>query len=196
MSESLIGNIEFINLSNGGITLFEWKPPNSFKSFILDIKTIRKENTMDDIFFHVNKGPMKIVQIKKGPLELTTGGLKSVQFQCLEALLEIIHQKFNKIYDIKTILSYGNVSENIFSGFKVDIEEILTNFHDLGVVKKVDVLCRVCGKVLPLYIKKNVILESEDFPVPIVYSHRGHAIVCYIDQQFKVRGVELVNITG
>ena len=68
------------------------------------------------------------------------------------------------------------------------------NIDDL--IKKVDVFCRVCKKTLLLYVKKSTIEKETSFPVPLVFNHKGHAVVTYIDQNFVVRGVELVNITG
>ena len=41
-----------------------------------------------------------------------------------------------------------------------------------------------------------MIENADSYPVPIVYVHEGHAILCFIDQNFHHRGVELVNITG
>ena len=41
-----------------------------------------------------------------------------------------------------------------------------------------------------------MIEQADSFPVPIVYHHEGHATLCYIDKNFEVRGVELVNTTG
>ena len=54
----------------------------------------------------------------------------------------------------------------------------------------------VCNQVLPLVVKRSFILSADSYPVPLVYTHKGHAILCFIDKNFDVRGVELVNITG
>ena len=56
--------LEFINISNEEFTLFEWKPAKSMRRFDLDLNIV-KENLIDDIFFHKDKGNMKIVYIKK-----------------------------------------------------------------------------------------------------------------------------------
>ena len=76
------------------------------------------------------------------------------------------------------------------------MEHIIENFQHLDLVKKVDVLCRVCKATLPMYVKKSIIEEETSFPIPLVYIHKGHAIVTYIDQDFVVRGVELVHINS
>ncbi|UCC19600.1 MAG: hypothetical protein JSV62_16115 [Promethearchaeota archaeon] len=187
--------IEFINISNEKFTLFEWKPESSFRRFDLDLNIV-KENPISNIFFHRDKGNMKLVYIRKNNLIYTVGASPVVQYQLLEALLEHIDLKFNEIFEVGVILSYGDFSPGLFHEFKGIIEDIIKNFADLDLVKKIHVECRVCGSVLPLFVKKSFIENAESYPVPIVYSHKGHAILCFIDKDFQHRGVELVNITG
>ena len=187
--------LDFINISNEKFTLFEWKPVRSLRRFDLDLNIV-KENPISDIFFHRDKGNMKLVYIRKHNLIYTVGASPAVQYQLLEALLEYVDLKFNEIYDVDVILSYGELSPGLFNKFKGTIEDIIRNFADLGLVKRIHVECRVCGTVLPLFVKKSFIENAESYPVPIVYSHRGHAILCFIDQKYHHRGVELVNITG
>ena len=134
----------------------EWKLPGSFKSFILDMNII-KENKVSDIFFHINKGNLKIVHIRKHNLIYSVGSSKEVQYQILEALLEEIDKQFNEKYDLDVILSFSNTNAAIFKPFKQEIEQIIENFHSLHLVKKVDVLCRVCKATLPMYVKKSII---------------------------------------
>lgn len=187
--------LEFINISNEKFTLFEWKPERSFRRFDLDLNIV-KENPISDIFFHRDKGNMKLVYICKNNLIYTVGASPAVQYQLLEALLEYIDLKFNETYDIETILSYGEISPGSFNEFKGIIENIIINFADLELVKRIQVECRVCNTILPLFIKKSFIENAESYPVPIVYNHKGHAILCFIDKNYQHRGIELVNITG
>ena len=196
MKYSLTDRISFFNISRGGVTLFEWKPPRSFKSFLLDLNII-KQNKTDDIFFHIDKGNLKIAYIRKKNLIYSAGTeALEVQFQVIEALIEHVIIEFNEIYDIDVILSYSDVTPTIFSPFKMNMIEILDNFNDFNLIQKVDVFCRVCDKTLPLFVKRSFIDKAESYPAPIVYKHKGHSIICYIDKNFIVRGVELVNITG
>ena len=195
MSMDIKDQIQFINITGEDLVLFEWKPPRSFKSFILDMNII-KENKVSDIFFHINKGNLKIVHIRKHNLIYSVGASKEVQYQILEALLEEIDKQFNEMYDLDVILSFSNTNAAIFKAFKQEIEQIIENFHNLHLVKKVDVLCRVCKATLQMYIKKSIMENETSFPVPLVYIHKGHAIVTYIDQDFVVRGVELVHINS
>ncbi|TFG09050.1 MAG: hypothetical protein EU539_00630 [Promethearchaeota archaeon] len=195
MLKELEKHLQFVDISNEDMSIFEWKPPRSFKSFLLDLNIVKK-NKANDVFFHIDKGNMKIVHIRKNNLIYTIGSDKSVQFQILEALLEKIDEEFHDMYDIEVIFSYGNTTSAIFKAFKQEIERIIEEFPTSDLIKKVDVHCRVCKTILPLYIKKSIMKEALSFPIPIVYNHKGHALVCYIDQDFVVRGVELVNITG
>ncbi|MFW9901655.1 MAG: hypothetical protein ACFFDY_10230 [Candidatus Thorarchaeota archaeon] len=187
--------LEFINISNEKFTLFEWKPPRSMRRFDLDLNIV-KENPTSDIFFHKDKGNMKIVYIRSHDLLYTVGASPKVQYQLLEALLEYIDLKFNEMYDVKVILSYGDFSPGLFNGFNGQIENIIKNFADFDLVKRIQVECRACNAVLPLFVKRSVIENAESHPVPIVYNHKGHAILCFIDRNYQHRGVELVNITG
>ena len=195
MSREIKDHIEFANISSEDLILLEWKPPRSFKSFILDMNII-KENKVSDIFFHINKGNLKIVHIRKHNLIYTVGSSKEIQFQILEALLEEIDKQFNEIYDINVILSYNNTTPAIFKPFKEKIDRIIEEFPALNLIKKVDVFCRVCKATLPLYIKKSIKDQETTFPVPVVFTHKGHSIVTYIDKDFVVRGVEVVHTTG
>jgi len=187
--------LEFINISTEKFTIFEWKPERSFRRFDLDLNIV-KENPISGIFFHRDKGNMKLVYIQKHNLIYTVGASPAVQYQLLEALLEYVDLTFNEMYEVETILSYGDFSLGLFNEFIEIIEDIIKNFSDLDLVKRIQVECKVCGKVLPLFVKKSIIENAESYPVPIVYSHRGHAILCFIDKNFHHRGVELVNITG
>ncbi len=74
--------LEFINISNDEVTLFEWKPEKSYRRFDLDLNIV-KENPVGDIFFHKDKGNMKIVHIRKKSLIYTFGASIKVQFQLL-----------------------------------------------------------------------------------------------------------------
>ena len=187
--------LEFFNISKEDFTLFEWKPERSFRRFDLDLNIV-KQNPIKDIFFHRDKGNMKIVYIRKGDLIYTVGSSPEVQFQLLEALIEHIDSEFNETYNLEVIMSYGDFTPTIFNGFMEIVDGIITNFGNLDLVRRIQVECRVCNTVLPLFVKKSFIENAESYPVPIVYKHKGHAILCFIDQNFQHRGVELVNITG
>lgn len=195
LSEILLNNLEFINFSTDDFSIYEWKPPRSFKSFILDLNVVRL-NPVDNIFFHMSRGNMKIVHIRQEGIIYTVGSTNVVQFQLLEALIEKLSILFHEIYDVKYILSYGNFDISIFRDFNKHLEGIIRNFDNLGLVKTINVKCMVCNSMKQLIVKKSFIQNAESYPVPLVYMHDGHAILCFIDKNYDVRGVELVNITG
>ncbi|MFX1459847.1 MAG: hypothetical protein ACFFBT_10305, partial [Promethearchaeota archaeon] len=157
---------------------------------------ILKQNPSRDIFFHLHKGNMKIAYIRMENLIYSAGSNTEIQFQLLEALIEEVSKKFNERYDVKSYLSFGKFSSNMFDSFRPFVENIIHNFKSLNLVKQINVPCMVCDNILPLLIKRSSIDNAESHPVPIVYIHSGHAILCFIDRNFDVRGVELVNVTG
>lgn len=162
---------------------------------MLDLNIVKKYAT-SNVFFHIDKGNSKIVHIKDGQVIYTIGSTNNVQYQLLEALLEYIVKRFNEMFDLDVILTYENVNSNMFKNFKNEVEHVIENFNDLELIETIKAQCRVCDKVLPIHVKKSFIENSEDFPVPLVYEHAGHAILIFIDRNFDVRGVELVNTTG
>jgi hypothetical protein len=195
LSDILTENLEFINFSTDEFSIYEWKPPRSFKSFVLDLNVVRL-NPVDNIFFHMSRGNMKIVHIRQEGIIYTIGSTNKIQFQLLEALIEKISIVFHEIYDVKYILSYGNFDISIFRDFNKHLEEIIRDFDNLNLVRTISVPCMVCKTPKKLIVKKSFIENSESYPVSLVYMHDGHSILCFIDKNYDVRGVELVNITG
>jgi len=191
----VLQNLEFINISTDKFSIFEWKPPRSFKSFILDLNIV-KQNPVSNIFFHIFKGNMKIVHIRLKNIIYTAGSNNEVQFQLLEALIERVSVVFNEIYDIESYIKYDNFSATILSPFKEEVDNIINNFNSLNSVMDLKVPCMVCNTVLPVIVKRSFIENAESYPVPLVYNHKGHAILCFIDKNYDIRGVELVNVTG
>ena len=193
---SIRRDLKFVNISNDKISLVEWKATGSFKSYILDMTTIR-ENKVNDVFFQINKGNMKILYVIKNDIIFVIGAEEgSLQHQILETLLECIIEKFHDRNDIISKLSIKNITSDAFTSFKYDIEDIIEKFGDLELVKTVSVQCKVCKSVFPLTIKKNIIENASSFPVHVVCVHNGHGIICYIDKDFKVRGVGSINFAG
>jgi hypothetical protein len=191
----VLQNLEFINISTDQFTIFEWKPPMSYKSFILDLNIV-KQNPVSNIFFHIFKGNMKIVHIRLKDIIYTAGSNNEVQFQLLEALIERVSEVFNERYDIESYIKYDNFSTTVLNPFKEEIDSIIENFNTLDTVVELKVPCMVCNGILPIIVKRSFIDNAESYPVPLVYNHKGHAILCFIDKNYDIRGVELVNITG
>jgi hypothetical protein len=139
---------------------------------------------------------MKIVHIRLKNLIYTAGSNNEVQFQLLEALIERVSEVFNEIYDIESYIKYDNFSTTVLNPFKEEIDKIIDNFNALKRVVELKVPCMVCNGILPIIVKRSFIDNAESYPVPLVYNHKGHAILCFIDKNYDIRGVELVNITG
>jgi len=190
----LRSHLIYFNISREDHTIFEWEPQNSNRSYILELNYIWK-NVIEDVFFHIERNNEKFVYIKKDNLIFTISSANRIQYQTLEAIIEQIVDIFKETYDIEVIFSF-DVSSKYFKPFQNNIEDLLINFYTLGVIKKVDILCKVCGKLLPLVVKTKIIDESKNFPVPIVYRHDGHAIICFIDKNFVLRGVKQVVVSG
>ena len=192
---SIKRDLKFVSISNDKISIVEWKAPGSFKSYVLDMHTIR-ENKVNDVFFQLNKGGMKILYVRKDDVIFVIGAQNGIQQQILETLLECIIEKFHERNDIISKLSIKNITSDAFTSFKYDIEDVIETFGDLELVKTVSVQCKVCKSVFPLTIKKNIIEKAASFPVHVVCVHNGHGIICYIDKDFKVRGVGSINFAG
>ncbi len=186
--------IYFIHFGTKEYIYFSWKSKIRPKAFIFDY-AIARDTTISDIFFHLNKGDIKIAYIKKNDLVFIIGADRSVQFQILEALLENLSEKFNEIYGdvLKEIFEIG--TEDFFKDFITKIEQsIKTIPSQIG--KIINTHCRVCNKYVNIYVKNSLIEDAEDYPVTLVYNHGGHSLLLYIDADFKVRGAEIVAITG
>ncbi len=191
----VIDRLSYINISRESDTIFEWKPDGSQKSYVLELNYIRK-NEINDVYFHIERNNMKFVHIRKKNIIYTISSLETLQFQILEALLEQIFRKFNETFDVEVIFSFGNVTLTYFNHFKDILKDFLDEFYSLNLVKKIDIFCKICNKLLPLYVKRSVIENSRNFPVPIVYRHEGHSTICFIDKNFELRGTKPVVVTG
>ena len=195
INKDLEDSIKFINISNREYSLFEWKPKNSLKRFDLELNII-KQNPYDNLFFHRNRGNMKIAYIKKDYLIYSIGASPETQFQVLEAMLEHIELHFNNVYDPKIILSYGHFTSTVFRGFNKVVKDMFNDFKSLHLVEETLIPCPVCKDVFIMYIKRSSIENAKQFPLPIVYIHKGHPIICYIDRHYHNRGVGIVDISG
>ena len=95
LSNNIKENLGFFNISTEEFTLFEWKPPRSYKSYILDLN-ILKQNPASDVFFHIDKGNLKIAHIRIDNLIYSAGANIEMQFQLLESLIEQVSKNFHE----------------------------------------------------------------------------------------------------
>ncbi|MFX1259241.1 MAG: hypothetical protein ACFFAN_15410, partial [Promethearchaeota archaeon] len=150
---------------------------------------------MKNIFYCIPKADIKLVYYLEDDAVFSIGSNSEIQSQLLEALLEHLIEKFYDMYDKSLFKScYGDVC-NIFDGFSSVLEDSLKNYERLDLIETSLVNCKACKKTIVVIIKKSLVEKSERTHTPLVYNHSGHALLLYIDKQFKVRGQELVDIS-
>ena len=186
--------IYFIHFGTQENIYFSWKSKYSPKAFIFDY-TIAKDAIKSEIYFHLNKADVKIVYQKKNNFIYIIGGHISVQFQILEALLDHLSKRFMEIYGDVLFFIFDIGTDDFFKDFISKIEDTIKKIpNQVGTI--IRAYCRICGKYVNVYVKKSMIEDAEDYPVALVYMHHGHSLLLYIDADFKVRGAEIVSITG
>lgn len=190
-SQLLTDKVQFFYVITKKSILFEWKKIDSFRNYKIMVDLI-KTNTYNNHFFRFEDGVIRIISILKKNIVYAIGAKVEVQSQLVESLLDVLIEEFLETYDLDVLLTFDIVNSKIFKDFNSIFEELLHNFNDLKLVKSVKVLCNVCKKPFTLIIKKKIIKNSDTYPIPIVFNHRGHSIICYIDQDFKSRGTREV----
>ena len=192
---NLEGLIQYVDIGkNDNLDLVRWKGRNS-KVFPLDVLTAR-QNAKDEYFQHIEKSDYRMTYIKKNEIIFLISSDQNVQFQSLEAILEEVMKEFFEGYaDIinDPVLLSGMVSS--FTGFKSLIPETF-NEAIQNRVKWLEVNCKICQNVKPICIRKTLVTESKSFPVSLVFEHEGHGLLIYIDRHFRLRGQEIVQISG
>ena len=196
LNTDLMKTVYFINIGRyrHDDNYFEWTSPSNPKSTFFEIKGARNA-PFKDIFFCLNKPDIKLVYYVKEETVFTIGAHTEVQSLLLETMLEYLIEQFFKTYDESMLMScYGDTC-HIFNGFSSIIRETLNNFNKLDLYTTALVHCKGCNKTIKLVIKKSLVENSHKPTVPIVYVHGGHAVLVYIDKQYKVRGNELVSLS-
>jgi len=192
---SFRSKLTFINIFSELCDFFEWKPANVFSSAILD-QTTMKQNLIENEFFQIHKGANKVLYTRNDGIYYSIGAKSELNNQLLEALLEYIIKIFNKKYNLEEFKSYAMIHHSVFEDFRAKLNIVLDNFVELELVKEVSVPCKVCKKNFQLIVKASDIEKSDRWPVPIVTVHEGHALLCYIDRDFKCRASGKVKFAG
>jgi len=197
-SEKIYSSIFFLNISkkiqNGYEDYVSWKNPElSGQKGFLDLIIIKNMQKMPGVFNHLHKGDLKICFYLENDILYTVCGSGEIQFQILEAIIEDVIIQFKLFYQ-QLKENYKLAFEGLLDGFKTQIVEIIKNIATK--VKLVHCFCSACNTTISLYVKKSLIeANNVQFPVSIAYIHNGHASLVYLDRNFYVRGIEIINIT-
>ncbi|MFO8019540.1 MAG: hypothetical protein R6U96_13015 [Promethearchaeia archaeon] len=177
-------------------TFYEWKSKNFNKSISFIVHSTRSAPERD-IFYTINKKDYKAVYYIPEDIDavFTIGADPDIQSVILEALLEYLHNKFFEMYEGSLLTACYGERCDIFNGFTDVLLDSFRNFRELDLVKATRVNCKACKKNMQVYIKKSLIENASQFPVPIVFVHSGHALLIYIDRQYKTRGTGLVSLS-
>lgn len=194
----LIDDVYFVNIGSADRddNFFKWKNIDYYKSTVLELKLIRSA-PIKDIFYCITKPDVKIVYYIHNETHtvFSIGSKPEIPSHLLEALIEFFIKEFFDMYDTSLLNScYGN-SCDIFSHFTKVIQSTLKDFYNLDLIKTALVICKACNKTIPVVIKKSDIEKSPKSNIPIVYIHAGHALLIYMDKNYKIRGSELVSIS-
>lgn len=197
ISTSILEQVFFMNIGpyqRDNETFFEWKSSNFYKNTMFEVRLTRNA-PFKNIFYCISKSDIKLVYYVKNETVFTIGAHPDVQSLLLEAVLEYLVDIFFDTYDESLLMTcYGDVC-NIFDGFKATVLQVFENYRDYDLIKASFVTCKACQKTIQVIIKKSIIENSTKPTTPVVYVHSGHAILVYVDKQFKVRGSELVSVS-
>jgi len=174
--------------------LFRWMGHNG-TVFRLDINSTRKI-AQENFYLHLERTDRRMVFISKNNIKFLIISDNSVQFQLLEAYMEeIIDRFFNSYKEICQNPVLLRSMSNAFGGFAVLLPKI---FEDAckNRIKGIVAYCAICKRKHDVIVRKTLITEADHHPVSLVFEHQGHGLLIYIDSHFRVRGQEVVQITG
>ena len=191
--------IECVNISNkfsnGFEELYNWVNSDFQESkYKLHIIQIRSNKITEDIYYHGIKNGLKCCYILKNKKLFMIGANVDVQFHILEAILEGIIERFNVFYSEKLKKYEGGIVSK-FKEFDEKTFKIITSISEK--VTLIRTHCPACNDYVKIYIKHSLIENPpKGYPVSVVYINKGHGLLLYIDANFKVRGSEIVDVTG
>ncbi len=198
--KTIPSNIYFISIYKDNNTIFNWKSENCVKHFFFDLLNTQQTGLTKriDIYHHIDKGDVKIVYLKSSKMNLTfiAGANEELQFQILEALLDYLQEQFLIKYGtlLENLGEQGTGNNKLFNDFNSVIENSLTNFQTLNLITFTTLFCNACKANHTLAVKKSLIQKAKGGNIPLVYTHSGVTLLVYLDHEFNVRGVEIVNL--
>ncbi len=198
--KSIPSKIYFISVYKDNNAIFNWKSENCVKHYFFDVLNIQQTGLIKriDIYHHIDKGDVRIVYLKSSKMNLTyiAGAGEEIQFQILEALLDYLQEQFLVKYGslLEQLGEQGTADNKLFNDFNSIVEDSLTNFESLKLITFTNLFCNACKANHTLAVKKSLINKARGGNIPLVYTHSGVTILVYLDHEFNVRGVELVNL--
>lgn len=186
--EKLIFYIDISTIKNTDI--FRWAGPVGVM-FPVDILSARTD-ALADVFRHHENKNRRMVFIKKPPYTYIIGADNTVQFQVLEAIIESVIAKFNQNYGQLPVDLLIHGMANAFAEW---IPKIFTEVHQTG-IKWIQTKCIGCHEDHQIAVKKSLIDNAKSYPISLVFVHRGHGLLLYLDKNFQIRGAEIVDMTG
>jgi hypothetical protein len=135
---------------------------------------------------------MRVVAHARENVVFTVGAEPRLQFCIIEALIELVVEEFLSKFGTETRC---NEFYNEGYDFEKPIESILEKIP--GQVFFVRTPCRLCeDKYVGIFVKKSIIDNATYYPVSLVFKHDSHALLIYIDRDYKVRGSEIAWLNG
>ncbi len=193
---NLLNQILYLNIGpyKQEDSYFHWQSKKYEKSSFFDLKLTRNAPESGIFYCHTRVDSKLVYYVAKDTVFSINMELE-VQSQLMEAILEYIANKFFENYDESLLMTCSGDMSQIFNGFEPVVEEVFRNYDKLDLIKTALVTCNGCKKNISIVVKKSLIEQSTKPTAPLVYVHSGHALLIYLDKQFKVRGAELVSIS-
>ncbi len=167
----------------------QWRIPGQ-KTFPVDILTARN-TAKEDVFTHTETKERKTAYIRQGEFVFTISATYEIQFQLLEAIVELIRDfYFEHFGNLSRLL----ITQGAAKGIVNIVPEMFMKAQTEG-VKWIKTYCKACKRDMDICVKRSLIDNARRYPVSLVYLHEGHGILVYIDAHFKIRGSELAEIT-
>ncbi len=181
--------------STGFEDLYQWsKSSNSKSRFAIDVLKAKNLAQSEGIIYHLERPDRKICFFLFKNMFYLVGSEQETQFQLLEAIIEEASQDFATFY--------LNKLEQREAGFAYEQKEFDLKFeHIIGDLKHIVTVvfapCPVCENTISVIAKNSIVNRPEQrIPVPLVYTHKGHSLLIYLDKQFQVRGSEIVDVSS
>lgn len=196
LSLNLFEKMYFVNIGRyrHDDTYFEWISKGYQKSTFFETRVTRNAPEQK-VYYVIAKSDIKLVYFVVNDVVFTMGAHADLQSLLMETLLEYMIKQFFEMFDESLFMACYGEQCHIFNSFDEVVTDVFRNYEKLDLFMTSLVHCKGCNKTLKIIIKKSLVENSTKPTVPIVYVHSGHAVLVYVDKQYKVRGNELVTMS-